>query len=89
MFTDLPGPPRDLKVSDVTRGTCRLTWKPPACDGGERVKSYFIEKKTVEGKAWTKVRAHTFHFNSVVTCKRGKIQLRDTEMLYLICKVCL
>lgn len=54
--TDLPGPPRDLKISDVTRGTCRLTWKPPECDGGERVKSYFIEKKTVEGKAWTKVR---------------------------------
>lgn len=52
---DLPGPPRDLKISDVTRGTCRLTWKPPECDGGERVKSYFIEKKTAEGKAWTKV----------------------------------
>lgn len=55
-FLDLPGPPRDLRVSDVTRGTCRLTWKPPQCDGGERVKSYFIEKKTVNGKAWTKVR---------------------------------
>ncbi|TWW80211.1 Titin [Takifugu flavidus] len=52
---DLPGPPRELKVSDVTRGTCRLTWKSPLCDGGERVKSYFIEKKTVNGKAWTKV----------------------------------
>lgn len=51
----LPGPPEDLKVSDVTRGTCRLTWKPPKCDGGERIKSYFIEKKTVDGKAWTKV----------------------------------
>lgn len=52
---DLPGPPRDLKVSDVTRGTCRLTWKPPENDGGERVKSYFIEEKAVGGKAWTKV----------------------------------
>ena len=53
--TDLPGPPRELKVSDVTRGTCRLTWSAPECDGGDRVKSYFIEKKTVTGKAWTKV----------------------------------
>lgn len=55
-FSDLPGPPRDFKVSDVTRGTCRLTWKAPECDGGDRVKSYFIEKKTIVGKAWTKVR---------------------------------
>lgn len=44
-----------MKVTDVTRGTCRLTWKAPECDGGDRVKSYFIEKKAVEGKAWTKV----------------------------------
>lgn len=28
---------------------------PPDSDGGDRIKSYFIEKKTVEGKAWTKV----------------------------------
>ena len=55
MFSDLPGAPQDLKVSDVTRGTCRLTWKPPQSDGGERVKSYFIERKTANGKAWTKV----------------------------------
>lgn len=52
---DLPGAPKDIKVSDITRGTCRLTWSPPDCDGGDRIKSYFIEKKTVEGKAWTKV----------------------------------
>lgn len=52
---DLPGAPKDITISDITRGTCRLTWKPPDCDGGDRIKSYFIEKKTVEGKAWTKV----------------------------------
>lgn len=31
----------------------RLIWKLPANDGGERIKSYFIEKKNVTGKAWT------------------------------------
>lgn len=51
----MPGPPKDLKITDITRSTCRLTWKPPDNDGGERIKSYYIEKKTVEGKAWTKV----------------------------------
>lgn len=54
-FSDLPGPPKDLKITDITRSTCRLTWKPPDNDGGARIKSYYIEKKTVEGKAWTKV----------------------------------
>lgn len=67
LISDLPGPPRDLKVSDVTRGTCRLTWKPPENDGGERVKSYFIEKKTVEGKAWTKVCTPSCHILLNVT----------------------
>lgn len=52
---DLPGAPKDIKVTDITRGTCRLSWSPPDSDGGDRIKSYFIEKKTVEGKAWTKV----------------------------------
>lgn len=66
---DLPGPPRDFKVSDVTRGTCRLTWKPPQSDGGERVKSYFIEKKTVDGKAWTKVWSNLL---LSVNCSSGK-----------------
>lgn len=55
LLTDLPGIIRDLKISDVTHGTCRLSWKPPENDGGDRIKSYFIEKKTVDGKAWTKV----------------------------------
>lgn len=33
----------------------RLIWKLPDNDGGERIKSYFIEKKAVNGKAWTTV----------------------------------
>lgn len=33
----------------------RLIWKLPDNDGGERIKSYFIEKKCVTDKAWTKV----------------------------------
>lgn len=53
--TDVPGPPKDLKVSDITRGSCRLTWKMPDDDGGDRIKGYVIEKKTIDGKAWTKV----------------------------------
>lgn len=56
LSTDVPGPPKDLKVTDITRATVRLIWKLPDSDGGERIKSYFIEKKCVTDKAWTKVR---------------------------------
>lgn len=52
---DVPGPPKDLKITDITRSTMRLIWKLPNTDGGERIKSYFIEKKSVTDKAWTKV----------------------------------
>lgn len=52
---DVPGPPKELKVTDVTRSTMRLIWKLPDNDGGERIKSYFIEKKSLTDKAWTKV----------------------------------
>lgn len=52
---DVPGPPKDLKVTDITRATMRLIWKLPDNDGGERIKSYYIEKKCVTDKAWTKV----------------------------------
>lgn len=35
----------------------RIIWKLPDTDGGERIKSYFIEKKALSGKAWTTVNA--------------------------------
>lgn len=35
----------------------RLIWKLPDSDGGERIKSYFIEKRCVTDKAWTRVNA--------------------------------
>ena len=32
--TDKPTAPEDLVVSDVFAETCKLSWKPPADDGG-------------------------------------------------------
>lgn len=55
LVADVPGPPKELKVTDVTRSTMRLIWKLPDSDGGERIKSYFIEKKSLIDKAWTQV----------------------------------
>lgn len=41
----------------------RLIWKLPDTDGGERIKSYFVEKKSVIDKAWTKVNSIVSLFN--------------------------
>lgn len=60
LCVDVPGPPKDLRVTDITRSTMRLIWKLPDSDGGERIKSYFIEKKCVTDKAWTKVNDATY-----------------------------
>ena len=64
--TDVPGPPKDLKVSDITRGSCRLSWKMPDDDGGDRIKGYVIEKRTIDGKAWTKVNPNCVSTSFVV-----------------------
>lgn len=55
LAADVPGPVKELRVTDITRSTARLIWKLPDSDGGERIKSYFLEKKSLSDKAWTTV----------------------------------
>lgn len=43
---DVPGAPRDLKVTGVTRSTCQLQWAPPTNDGGSPIQGYVIERQT-------------------------------------------
>lgn len=51
---DRPGKPEGpLKVSDVTKETCVLAWKPPLDNGGSPVDRYVIEKQDVGRGGWT------------------------------------
>ncbi|XP_013148822.1 PREDICTED: twitchin isoform X2 [Papilio polytes] len=51
--TGLPGPPQGpLEVSDITRHTCTLSWKPPAYDGGLPITHYVVERIDVSGTTW-------------------------------------
>lgn len=43
---DVPSAPRDVKVSGVTRSSCRLNWLPPTSDGGATIQGYIVERQT-------------------------------------------
>jgi titin len=40
-----PGRPGAVQVSDITRRSCRLSWIPPASDGGDEISGYVVEYK--------------------------------------------
>ncbi|XP_041940395.1 titin [Alosa sapidissima] len=52
---DRPGPPDELKVSDVSSEKCVLNWLPPSHDGGAKVEHYIIEKRETSKVTWTNV----------------------------------
>uniref|UniRef100_H2YFD1 Titin n=1 Tax=Ciona savignyi TaxID=51511 RepID=H2YFD1_CIOSA len=42
-----PGRTEELQVTDVTRSTVSLAWKPPKSDGGLPISEYLVEKRLV------------------------------------------
>ncbi|CAH1785276.1 unnamed protein product [Owenia fusiformis] len=51
-----PGPPTGpLDVSDITKSTCSLAWKPPKDDGGSKILHYIVERQEVGKPYWTTV----------------------------------
>jgi predicted phage tail protein len=50
---DKPSPPEGpLKVSDIKADGCKLSWKPPADDGGNPVEKYVVEKMDEATGRW-------------------------------------
>ena len=53
VFSDRPGKPEGpLKVSDVTKETCVVSWKPPLDNGGSPIERYVVEKQDVARGGW-------------------------------------
>ena len=64
-FTGVPGAPvGPLNVSDITKNTCHLSWKPPREDGGSKITAYQVERQEIGKPYWTTVSSH---------CKVGRI----------------
>lgn len=57
VYLDKPGPPRDLKISEITSESAYLTWKVPEDDGGAVISHYVVEKKDVAAEKWVPVAA--------------------------------
>ena len=53
-FEDRPGKPEGpLKITDVTKETCVVSWKAPLDNGGASVDKYIIERLDVARGEWT------------------------------------
>lgn len=54
-FLDKPGPPRNIKISEVTSESAYLTWQKPEDDGGAVISHYVVQKKDVAAENWVPV----------------------------------
>lgn len=55
ILTDVPSPPRDLVVSEVTDESVQLQWSAPESDGGCELLGYLVEKREAGRQQWTRV----------------------------------
>jgi len=39
----VPGPPDELKVTNITNTSCTLAWNAPQIDGGSLITGYYVE----------------------------------------------
>ena len=52
LFPDLPGPPENVRATDVSKKTISLTWEPPLSDGGLAIVGYIVEQRQTSSSRW-------------------------------------
>ena len=69
LLSDKPGPPKDLKVTDVTERTCGLKWSEPDSDGGSDITAYHVEVRESSRRTWNRVGTVEAHERRQFTCE--------------------
>ena len=52
---DVPEPPTDLWVNDITDSNCSLHWKSPSSDGGNPIIGFIVERLDKESGKWSRI----------------------------------
>uniref|UniRef100_A0A8C3H6N2 Titin n=1 Tax=Chrysemys picta bellii TaxID=8478 RepID=A0A8C3H6N2_CHRPI len=56
-----PGQPSQPVVTAVTKDSCVVSWKPPASDGGAKIRNYYLEKREKKQNKWIAVTTEEIH----------------------------
>merc|ERR1712088_1212962 len=71
MVIDVPAPPENVVIGEITEDSCVIEWSPPADDGGCEFKGYTIERKKAKSNRWIRLNGalctfHKFHAKRMV-----------------------
>ena len=74
-----------LKISDITRNSCHLSWRPPAYVTGSKIKSYVVERKLTSKDYWTTISSFgkvylSFRLFCMVFCISISHTFQETEI---------
>lgn len=78
---DVPDPPQNVQVSNVTKFSATLTWQTPVSDGGSEITAYIIELRDRTSVSWsavmvTKPQDRTAIINDVIENKEYIFRIR-------------
>lgn len=99
---DAPDPPINIKMGDIASdGTIKISWEPPACDGGSAIKHYcvqmsdaYLKFRTVQDKVTDthcKVKdlrpGATYYFRIFAENEHGRGEYAQSHLLTVIQKL--
>lgn len=94
--SDVPSPPQGpILISELTKDSCMLTWKPPKDDGGCDLTAYIVERRDAKKTMWTKlatldgvtldyqatslVESNSYHFRVIAENEVGQSEPLETS----------
>uniref|UniRef100_A0A8C9EWG0 Titin n=1 Tax=Pavo cristatus TaxID=9049 RepID=A0A8C9EWG0_PAVCR len=64
---DVPGPVRNLEVTEIYDGEVGLAWQEPESDGGSKIIGYVVERRDIKRKTWIVATDHAENCEYTVT----------------------